>query len=775
MLRVDSSARILAEEILTVETIEDIEAIIASLPDASWVPLGNNPQNFPIVNISSDPADALVERVTNGIDARVERAAVQQGVTGLHSPRQAAERLFGIPAGRLANLTDTIAQRSLAENLVVTMRESGVRRSPTFVVEDRGIGQHPDDFPLTLLSLNRSNKVTRFELMGAFGQGGASVFAFASYAIIVSRRDPQCRTVDQSDLVGWSIVRYNALDDDHKHGVYEYLVVPDGIGGVHVPRFDPADLPDSHTDFVGCHFTAVQYPLDRYSDLAFVPAGSLYALLNTVLWDPTHPILIRDERPRAHKSESNHRTALRGIVVNGNATRLEQDKRDKIEYANTRIIKLGEYGDAIIRYFAVKEKGDSKADWELMENYIPREQAVTITRNGQRQGSIRREIFNKIGLISIGKMLIAQVDCDGLSKHAKKELFSTTRDRTKLSDVYDRLQQAVSQAIASDEVLRALDRERKAKALARQSESESKRINDWLKKAITSLRQGLTQKVKKIISTDTSYELLGNQPLIDEVIAMPPGSNDLVKAALSDAPTEPTMLQVLNPTVKVPVGGTGVVRIAMDARDDYVSPDPGVGMGDFSATFTKGGDLFQLTSYSAVRRGIISATISAERGVPDGETGRVVFLVTRPDALPLLAEADILTVPRPEPRAKPVGKSQGPEPGPNVEPLDMESWQEFGWSADSVTRVEEDNTTGTTTIYVLKDYPPLLNRFSKLRSDEENLVAYQSKFVAAMALAAWLQDHEQKGAEEPMSQEVRDAEVRRAAEVFLFTQFVATD
>lgn len=774
MLDLRVEATTLARRLLTVSTREDLDAILAMATDHSWLPLGGVPNNAGIVRIGADPGDALIERVTNGIDALVERAVATTGAVGLDSPRRAAEALFGLPHGRLADVP-TSRREELAQNLRVTLRDSGEGKLPTVVVEDRGIGQHPDDFAGTILSLNQENKVVRPDLMGAFGQGGASVYRFApGGCIFVSRRDAALLKPGQTDEVGWTIVRWNPLDENHKNGRWEYLVVPDDGGAVRVPRFDPSALPPEYADYVGCHFVAVAYQMERYSDVVFHSDRSLWHLLNASLFDPTHPILIRDERAKAVKEDA--KRALKGIVVSGNATRLQEDKRDRIDYSNAMALPLGDAGTVVLRYFVLIDRGDAQKNWELMANYVQPDLAVTITLNGQRQGTRRRELFTRTGLLIIGKALIAHVDCDGLSKMARRDLFSATRDRTTDSPLVDEIDKRVQHAILSDKDLRAMDRARKEAALARQSEAETKRINELLKSAISTLKLGPQPVFRKIISSDSRFALLGDQPLIDDTpdtrpISDPPGPD----VQLTDPPPVPTELRVLNPNVQVPAGGTGVVRLAMNAPDDYVSPEPGGGTGTFITQFTKGAQLFRLTGYSAVRRGAMRVTVATEKGVPPGESGRLVFAVTRPDGLPLLAEADIHTVEPPRPRVKPAGTKTLPEPGPNVVAVDREGWKAIA-PEDALARVEFNPETQETTIYVFRDYNKLLDRLNRERVPEEHLRSYQNKFVAAVALSAWMQEeaHQdaQKKGEPGIDQDARDAELRRAAEVFLFSQFV---
>jgi hypothetical protein len=152
----------------------------------------------------------------------------------------------------------------------------------------------------------------------------------------------------------------------------------------------------------------------------------------------------------------------------------------------------------------------------------------------------------------------------------------------------------------------------------------------------------------------------------------------------------------------------------------------------------------------------------------------VLFTITRPDETPLLADAEIAVVEPPRPRAKPAGARPGPEGGPDVQGLTKDEWLGLGQGLDLVATVERHPTDGTMTIYVFKEYEPLMQRLRAEAADEQQLVTYQSKFVAAMALVAWLQE-EQKATESVGDPEALKAELRRAAQLYLFSQYVARE
>lgn len=760
-----------ATQLFAARTADDVLALIAAHPDAAWRPLGGRENNYGLVNVGADAGDALVERITNGMDALIERGVGRERLIGLETPRQAVERLFGIPEGRLRGMP-TGRREELAQALQVTMRDSGTPKRPTVVVRDAGCGQHPDDFERTLLSLNEKNKVDKPYLMGAFGQGGAAAFASCRYALFVARRDPALLAPDQEDVVGWSIIRFNELDENWKHPMYEYLVLPGPSGAPRIPRFPIAELPEEQAGFVGCHFAAFEYGIERYADPVFHSKASLWQLLNYALFDPVYPILIRDERDKALRED--RKRALDGIVVSGNATRLAEDKRNMVDYDDSARVELGDAGWALVRYWLLNDAGDRKKNWERMAGYIEPEHAVTITLNGQRQGTMRRDLLNKLALAGVGKEIIIHADCDRLSKRAKWELFSTTRDRIRTDrPLAAELERGIRDAIGSDQTLRAKDRERKERAFARQSVQDAEKIRTWLKGAITTLRSGLREVFRKVISTNTEYQILGDQPLFDETGTVDRPGVPPIDIATLDPAAEPTFLGTINPTVRVPVGGTGVVRLSLDAPDDYISPDGG--RGTFEHRITRGAELFQVKQYSALRGGIMRATIQAAPGIPVGAEGQVIFVVTPPNGAPLLTKATIVAVESPKPRAKPAGNRPGPEPGPDVRPYDRAGWLELGNPEDLVAQVEEDPATGATTIHIYKEYPALMDQLRRARVEPEAMAHHQAKFVASMALAAWLQNEEVKKLEPTPAEEALQAELRRAADVFVFSQFLTKD
>jgi hypothetical protein len=70
-------------------------------------PVGKRDNNFATMNLGSDPAAGVVERITNAVDAVIELQWVKRGEpSALRSPRSAVDESWGIPEGRMSNIQD---------------------------------------------------------------------------------------------------------------------------------------------------------------------------------------------------------------------------------------------------------------------------------------------------------------------------------------------------------------------------------------------------------------------------------------------------------------------------------------------------------------------------------------------------------------------------------------------------------------------------------------------------------------------------------------------
>ena len=167
----------------------------------------------------------MVERVVNAMDDMLD--------SGMFSTRGRCPVSPGggiwvvrCPEAGLADMTEE-ARRELGMQIKVWLDESGEAKRPTVVIEVRGLGQAPQRFSKTLLSLNESNKWGQPWNMGTYGQGGAVTFGFSQATIVISRRHPEF-LAGESDAIGWTIVRRIEDPSTQKYPNYQYVVGNDG-------------------------------------------------------------------------------------------------------------------------------------------------------------------------------------------------------------------------------------------------------------------------------------------------------------------------------------------------------------------------------------------------------------------------------------------------------------------------------------------------------------------------------------------------------------------
>ena len=102
---------------------------------------------------------------------------------------------------------------------------------------------------------------------------------------------------------------------------------------------------------------------------------------------------------------------------------------------NSHEVELGKYGKITINYWMMEPISDSggKSKWrDIKKGYVSGNSAVFITLNGQRHGSENYSFLkDKVGLSYSSNYVLVQIDCDNLTKVAKKNLLSSTRERLK--------------------------------------------------------------------------------------------------------------------------------------------------------------------------------------------------------------------------------------------------------------------------------------------------------------------------------------------------------
>lgn len=138
----------LSAQVFDVTTEEELRdwliAVETNVGGLRWEDLGGLDNNPHSVEVASDPAAALVERVTNAIDAVIDLMACTRGETA-DSPHEAARRWYSVPAGGVS-LMSVSERQGLADMIRVANYESGQADQPTVVIQDGGTGNCPTSF-----------------------------------------------------------------------------------------------------------------------------------------------------------------------------------------------------------------------------------------------------------------------------------------------------------------------------------------------------------------------------------------------------------------------------------------------------------------------------------------------------------------------------------------------------------------------------------------------------------------------------------------------------
>lgn len=458
-----------------------VEKIMSSGGKYRFEPVGGRRSNSNDIELADEPVAPLVERITNGIDAILERTEAEKRNDGPlpDSPRKGVEQWLDVKKGHLDAL-DQERIRQLADNVKISFWDSGRDKHPTVIIHDKGIGQHPFNLPSTILSLGESNKIGKHYLCGAYGHGGSSTFAWCDYTVIISRRRSD-HSDGKPDLIGWTIVRKNPDYEDAKTTIYEYLVTEDKK----IPTVQPAVLEKNEFEF-GTYIAHIGYELDRYSGPASIVS---YRLFQNRLFDPILPYWLEDNR-----QEPRFRRALSGNLRR--LHKLEEEEsiaKSQVEYQNEYEENLGDGGKMLVRYWVlkVKPRGESGDEKFYLDSYLEAPKSprnVAITLNGQRQEFLDKKFIKDATRLSfLADYLLVQVECENLSLRRKKDIFTATRQRIREgAGRLDLIKRVVTDALKNDEKLKKLEEARAEATLSKMDEKSEKEVRSLLDRLITS-------------------------------------------------------------------------------------------------------------------------------------------------------------------------------------------------------------------------------------------------------------------------------------------------
>lgn len=425
----------------------------------SWAPLGANESNFGVIeNQQSSPVAALIEKITNSIDAILLRKCLEVAI----DPRSAAapatmgeavERFFG-SAPKAWHLSPN--RRSQAQSIQIIA--TGSTKAPCLLIYDDGEGQHPDAFETTFLSLLRGNKNDIPFVQGKYNMGGTGAIVFCGkhrYHLIGSRR------FDKTGEFGFTLIRKHALSPEEakakKNTWYEYLKI-DG----RIPRFPITDL---DLGLANRRFeTGTIIKLYDYD----LPAGTRGALpqeprraIDQFLFEPALPIYLVDTAERYPRNK------VLQIDCFGLKNRLEREENKYVETKFSVDEIDHDIGRMKITCYVFRAKAEKRSVKEtrdiIQTEFFHDSMAVLFSLNGQVHGHFRPEFITRtLKMPLLKNHLLIHVDCTGLSYDFRSELFMASRDRLKAGDDTAELRKRVAAALQKSELAEIYKRRQNA-------------------------------------------------------------------------------------------------------------------------------------------------------------------------------------------------------------------------------------------------------------------------------------------------------------------------
>ena len=684
-----------------------------------WRAVGDRENNFGLINIGSDPGHALVERITNAIDAVIEREALKalkkkKGPTSLPaSPREAVATWFKVPGGRVSNLTIK-ARQEVAEQVIVSLADGGSKRTPTIEVRDYGVGLTPSLLPRTVLSLGETNKIDKPYLAGAYGQGGSTALAFSpDGTLFVSRRQPGLLPDNEIDSIAVTFARFSELDVKlNKNGRFEYLVGPDN----EVASVTPNDV-DFEPGTSVLHFNM---DVHDYAAMLTQLTGSMWWLLQNTLFDPVLPVYA-EERRRSILEKSGKSVERRTIA--GNYTRLTDDKKDKIEHTGTVLVDVPHStGQTTVRvnYWVVRQV-EGAGDAQPIAAYVDPYRPIAYTFQGQTHGTDeRRFTAERLALPYLAKSLVLQVELDHLAPHARRELLSTTRDRLKRGAFYNIMREYICSSLSEDEDLIRLNDERKERILSRHSEAERDKMRERFARLMERFKAGVDA------TAPSRGQEGGGRPQHQA------GSREPLKPL----PTkdEPTFIKIANTQKPIPIrmDRHALVRLESDAPDGYL-------MTHIHAKLTLGCDpegMVVLESKSDFQGGRSRITIRPTDKTKPGDAGTITVFLFTPSEKTFTAKSTF-KIEKPEEQETTGKTSKAKVQAPEPIPVNEDEWHQFGWNDASVAEVDDEGKD--VKIYVNMDNRHIHKLLQQGGYQETGVKRMRTNYLLYVAFYAWAQ------------------------------------
>ncbi len=475
--------------------------------DDAWRFLGDHEGNwFSIGNQQSEAVAALIEKLVNGIDARLVNACLEAGIdpTSAQAPtsiREAVARFFDSdPTGsseRAGRIVYWENARLTAEGRLLTVAATGFMPSeglPSITVADQGEGQTPDSFPDTFMSLTRTNRFRIHFVQGKFNMGGTGALQYCkaphNLQLVVSRRNPALLPKGASDRDkewGFTVVRRESPKQGGRSSVFSYLAPVDVYEPRHgkilslaadtMPIFPEADgeirSAYARSSNYGSLVKLYEYEWQGVRSNVVMSGGGLLRRIDSGLPEVALPVRVFECRPAYKGHSGSFATNVLGL-----ASRLELDKVESLEPGFPIPSVLDLDGRKVrIRIYAFKK--------DKASGYRTVKQGVIFAVNGQAHAHLPTYFFRKkeVGMSYLADSLLVMADCSDIAGEMRENLFMNSRDRLRDNSFSERLEFEIARLVKEDQTLKALRNSRRQEELAEKL-TDSRPLSDVLQQIL---------------------------------------------------------------------------------------------------------------------------------------------------------------------------------------------------------------------------------------------------------------------------------------------------
>lgn len=703
--------------LISATTQEEVNELINShsfFKKCKWVPYGNQENNAGTIKAQSpDPVGALVEKITNGIDALLIRMCWDNKIdptssSAPQSQNDAIKKFFG---SKVANFE--LSEKEVRETALKTVRiiAEGTAEKPTISIFDFGEGQHPDDFPKTFLSIGGSNKIKIKFAHGVYNQGGSAALKFCGngYQLILSRRAPNIST-SKNDLWGFSLVR-EWYEPGFKAESYQYCVINDEIPSI---PYEPLNiLPDGDAFESGSFVRLFSYTLKNPN---FFITGQrdreLAREINKRYFSMPLPIQLNELRKQLRGySEKNKVTRIYGLW---RLLKKQFDDKSIIKKVLSLKAELGIFDLRNIEIAILNDEGDAG------QSYKNQQEKIFLTVNGQSQHSETVNFLKTDCLLpDLAPYMIVHIDLSNATYQANK-IFHTARSGIIDIPEYAEFHRRLTDSIKGDETLKELNKEYKERKLKNAQPED----------------QDLSRYISRLVKDNPFLAALLNTG--EEIPTEKPTGPQ--KEYIGEY--IPTILDIGEEEKKLPYNRYARIRIKTDAVNDYLTRSKD--KGEFRWTSSK---LVQISQYS-LKDGFLPIRIDPVMDIKPGDSDTIFFELTRPGQDSLKAKLKIIIDEFEEPKTNIQGTPKLPTRQalklPERKYIPKEDWSKENWTSPSgkrwtgldIAEVTEDQEG--ITVYINKEPDVFIDfpRRNPKYASGDMMAIVQKRFFASIYLYA---------------------------------------